>query len=144
MGERRAALGENLLSVRDEQQPRPGKPRSESSVVHSSHHRLAGTGRRDKQVAVVALCRESSICSRSRSWNGSSLISTGLRDTCQGFSTRVARGQEAGLLVLLEVSLLPVALENGGNLVDHGPVSGSRHADIPFQAADLRGVGQVR
>ncbi len=49
------ALVEDLLAVGDEQQAGPGELLAEPPVVERGHHRLAGAGGGDEQVAVVAL-----------------------------------------------------------------------------------------
>ena len=57
VAERRPALVEDLLAVRDEQQPVRGERRAQARVVDRGHDRLARAGRRDEQVPVVALRR---------------------------------------------------------------------------------------
>ena len=54
LAERGQALVEDLLPVGDEEEARPGERLAQASVVDGGHHRLAGAGRRDEQVAVMA------------------------------------------------------------------------------------------
>jgi hypothetical protein len=77
--ERRQALREDLLAVRDEQETRPRERHSQPAVVDRRHHRLAGPGRGDEQVAVMAVRTRHLDLSSSRSWNGRSVSSVGGR-----------------------------------------------------------------
>ena len=43
-----------------------------------------------------------------------------------------------------EVAAVPVALEHRGDFVDDVGVAGAGDANVPLQACDLRGVGQIR
>ena len=54
VAERRQALLEDLLPVRDEEQPRARQRLPKPRVVDRGHDGLAGSGRGDQQVAVVA------------------------------------------------------------------------------------------
>ena len=49
-----AALFEDLLAVRDEEEPVSRQPFAKARVVDGGHDRLAGTGRGDEEVAVPA------------------------------------------------------------------------------------------
>ena len=114
--EGRAALVEDLLAVRDEQQPCEAKRGAQPGVVDRGHHGLAGTGGGDEQVAVVTrAARETAISSSSRSWKGSSRISTGLRTRSlarrPSCAIVPARANCSGV-VRDEVAALPVALED--------------------------------
>lgn len=52
-------------------------------------------------------------------------------------------GAELLAIVGKEVAAVAIGLEHGGDLTDHVGVPGARDADVPFQAADLRGVREV-
>ncbi len=54
-------------------------------------------------------------------------------------------GAGAELLAIVgeEVAAVAIGLEHGRDLADHVGVAGARDADVPFQAADLRGVREV-
>ena len=54
VAERRQALSQDLLAVRDEQQARARQALPKPRVVDRGHDRLAGSGRGDEQVSVVA------------------------------------------------------------------------------------------
>ncbi len=54
MREGRPALIEDLLAVCDEQESIAGQPRAQSGVVDRGHDGLAGTGRRDEEIAMVS------------------------------------------------------------------------------------------
>ena len=83
VAERGEALVEDLLAVGDEQQPRPGEALAELAVVERGHHGLAGAGRRDEQVAVVALAVGTARSARAAApGTGSGRSSIGLRITC--------------------------------------------------------------
>ena len=55
VAEGRAALVEDLLAVRDEEQAAAAELRPQARVVDRRHHRLARAGGSDEQVAMVAL-----------------------------------------------------------------------------------------
>ena len=82
--------------------------------------------------------RASAICSSKRSWNGSGRSSIGLKKI-RGLDARTSGfgGKRHGV-IRDEIAAVPIALEHRGDLVDDVGVSRARHADVPFEAADLR------
>ena len=54
MAERRHGLREDLFAVGDEEETRSRQFLAEARVVDRRHDRLAGAGRRDEQIAVMA------------------------------------------------------------------------------------------
>ena len=88
--------------------------------------------------------RASAICSSKRSWNGSGRSSIGLKKTT-GPDAGTSRfgGKRLGV-IRDEIAAVPIALEHGSDLVNDVGISRTGHADVPFEAADLRRVRQIR
>ena len=107
---------------------------------------LPGAGRGDQQVAVVALLAgqcdlfEQPLLKRFQA----AARSGSERRVGPCAFRRVRAREELLALVGNEVAVVPVALEDRGDLVDHVRVARTRHADIPFEPANLRRVGEVR
>lgn len=53
-------------------------------------------------------------------------------------------GGKPGGVIRDEIAAVPIALEHRGDLVDDVGISRTRHPDVPFEAADLRRVRQIR
>ena len=78
LAERGQRLRQDLFAMSDEHQARTRQLLTQPRVVDRRHHGLARARRRHEQVPVVPPLLGTSICSSSRSWNGSSRSSIGL------------------------------------------------------------------
>ena len=119
---------EDLLAMRDEEQPRARQrrraaARSRPPPSRSCRCRWPTTSR----LRWWPRWRDSAICSSSRSWNGSGRSSIGLSDDATVPRSRVLRAAvELVAVVGDEVAAAPVALEDGGDLVDDVGVARAR------------------
>ncbi len=144
VGERGAALRQDLLPVGDEEEARPGEPPSQPLVVQRGHDRLPRARGRHQQVPVpAALPRQldllqQPLLERVRPDLG------GAQDHALGGRPVAVQGEgEAGGVVWLEVRFLPVAVEDRGHLLDDGAVARARDADVPLEARHLGRVREV-
>jgi len=143
VAERRQALVEDLGAVRDEQQPVAGERSAEPRVVDRGHHGLSRPGRRDDQVAPVTLVQRDRELLEQRLLERPELDLD--RAEQQGrpdaFDARAPR--ELLAVVVDEVAPLPVAVEDGAELLDGVAIPGFGDADVPLEAGHLRGVREV-
>ncbi len=111
MPERRPALVEDLLAMRDEQEPtREASSLPQTRVVDCRHHRLARAGGGDEQIAVVSLVtRELDAVRAARSWKGRSSISIGLSSVTSSPVVACVRRLNSSGSYGDEVAALPVA-----------------------------------
>src|SRR5687768_10263801 len=124
--------------MRNEQQSRTTYLAAQPRVIHGCHDRLSGAGRGDQQVAVAP-----QVTGERQLFQQAFLkrLEPDL-DRTQGEhrsrrTARLRRLYEPGAVVYLELRLFPVALEDGGDLVDHRSIACARNAHIPLQATDL-------
>ncbi len=145
LAERGQALGQDLFSVRHEEEPGSRKRLTKARVVERRHHRLAGARRGDEEVLVVTLLAregdllEQSLLERLRAKLGGAQHDDRAPGAGGGGSLVELRA-----LVGHEVAAVPVALEDRGHLVDDAAVARLGSANVPFEAADLRRVREVR
>src|SRR5690606_5024803 len=119
MPERSQALIQDLATMGDEEQSRPTKTRAQALVVQGCHDRLTRAGRRDQQVSMVAL-QAGQLDQLEQP--GLERLRTDLNRTqVHPGATSPSLGQllELSGIEVAEVVLLPVALENGRELVDN-------------------------
>src|SRR5689334_5282502 len=122
MSEGRLALGENLFAMRHEEQTVARQLLSEARVVNCGHNRFTGARSRNKEVAVEALLAGKLNLFEKPFLKG---LESDLDGTERDFQSIAlpARREEPVVVVLLEVGLLPVALEDGADLLDDGAIS---------------------
>jgi hypothetical protein len=100
-------------------------------VVERGHHRLAGAGGGDEQVAVVTRVRASSICSSSAPGTARAQLDRAQDD--RGPTRRRIALVELGTRRTGRSRRRPVALEDGGDLLDH-----ARRLRAPRRARSTR------
>ena len=141
---RRQALFEDLLAMRDEQQSRAREAISKPRVVDRGHDGLACAGRGDEQVAMVpTLARERDLLEQALLER----FGPKLDRTEEDHEVRPRRAVSAANcrgVIRHEIAAVPIALEHRRDLVDDVRISRAGHPDVPFEAADLRRVRQIR
>ena len=149
--ERRQALPQDLLLVRDEEQRVDLPGAVQPPVVQRGDDRLAGAGRHHHQVAVPAVHLPLGV------QVGQDLRLVRVRPHVQVGDLRSAspraaprcsawRSRSASLpgVVRLERRVVPVVLERGGERVDDVRLLDVREPDVPLHPVDQRGLRQVR
>ena len=143
--ERRAALLEDLLPVRDEQQPVTRQPFAKARVVDRRHDRLARAGCGDEEVPVPPVrARELDLLEqpllkrhRGRSRSGCS------RSVCLRLpSAPCARGTRSRSYGT-KSPLSQYDVEDGGHLRDDVGVANAGDSNVPLEPGDQRRVRQV-
>jgi hypothetical protein len=145
-----AALLQDLPAVRDEEETRTRPLAREAAVVEGRDQRLAGPRRRDHKVSMTAMALPL------RSELLQDLHLEGIRTQLEGRHGR-GRGESPGLrqrlveslrvpirVVVLELAVLPVAVERRSELLQKSRCLRLAQADVPFQAVEERRVGEVR
>ena len=140
------ALIEDFVAVRDEQQPCSWQFGAQPGVVDCGHDGFAGAGGGDQQITVMAaaagqgdLFQEAflegfqSQFDRAKDDGGSGVDAAGTSSLYLEFSA--IEGDE--------VCALPIAFEDCIKFGEDVRVARRGCSDVPFQAGDLRGVGEV-
>ena len=145
-------LLEDLSAMRDEQQPRAVRAGTHSLVIERRHHRLAGTRRRDDEVAVAAVNRAVRLellqharlvrprCHlKTREADALALLPAGRREqgTIEPFA--IATG-----VVRLESGVRPIAVERCLELAHERRRRDVADAHVPLDAVEQRRRRQVR
>jgi hypothetical protein len=118
---------------------------AKAGVVQRGHHRFSSAGRGDEQVAMVPKASgqcdllEETLLERLRPQ-----LDRAHREPRSTNSFGVGPREELLAIVRNEVTAVPVALEDGGDLVDDARIAGARHAKVPLETANLRRVRQIR
>ena len=118
-------------------------------VVERGHHGLAGAGRRRRAgCGGGPAARDSSICSSSRSWNGTrpqlDRAEDHVRARVGPSGALAARPSNCSGVVRHEVAARPVAVEHRAELGDDVGVARGRDPHVPLEAGHLRRVREVR
>ena len=140
----RAALFEDLLAVRDEEQPVSRQLLAKARVVDCRHDRLACAGCGDKEIAVPSEgARELYLLQQS-------LLKRHEHDLDRTQPKRLVRLRSASVrrpeLVAIkrnEVAARPVPVEDRGHLRDDVGVTNARNSNVPLEPSDHRRVRQV-
>jgi hypothetical protein len=143
--ERGEALLEDLLAVCHEEQARAREGLPKARVVDRRHDRLPRARGGHEQVAVVTeLPGERDLFEQPLlKWLGAQLDGAELHTRLRG-RQELEPGEELVLLVRHKVAAVPVALEDGNDLVDDVRVASTGHSHVPLEPADLRGVREIR
>ena len=137
-----AALVQNRVAVGHEQQPGARQVGSEMPVVEGGHHGLAGTGGSDdKRVGMAAQTLDLEAFEDGRlEGQGGDVERSGDAIVGTGDGNRTG---EAFLLEGLVVRVGPIGREGPLEGVDEFGVDALGGADVPFEAGDLGGEGEV-
>ena len=126
-----------------EQQSRPRQPLAQPGVVDGRHDRLARPCGGDQQVPVMSpLPRQFDLLDQAFLERFRPQLDRAQYE-CAALVGLLGLGQEDLTVVRHKVAAVPVALEHRRHLVHHIRIAHRRDADVPFEARDLRRVGQV-
>ena len=140
------ALIQDLITVCDEQQTRPGQFTAQAGVVDGGHDGLTGAGGRHQQIAVpTAAPSYRDLLQQSLLEGFQAKFDRAEDDLRSGVdpARSAALGFELRGIERDEIGALPVAFEDSLKLGEDVGVAGSRGTDVPLQSGDLCGMGEV-